>query len=227
MLYLGSLSAAHSLTLLRELGVRSVVNCTTMRPRFPENFAYFNCPLDDTADARIDAYFDDASAWARCAAPMPWQKPGSRAVRGAQRAARRHARPLRRRRQPLMRHGSRAHDASPRPHTARRVDACQSGAPSCPAEPIVPRAAARLRGARPRPMLRRRAPAAQEAVQARRARARRRTEIAPRPTRSVPISDVSGARPSRRRRRAHVGAEPGAACSMAKRNGVRKRVTRI
>ena len=75
MLYLGSLSAAHSLTLLRELGVRSVVNCTTMRPRFPENFAYFNCPLDDTADARIDAYFDDASEWARCAAPLPLPRP--------------------------------------------------------------------------------------------------------------------------------------------------------
>jgi hypothetical protein len=64
-LFVGSAEAANQVGLLRSLGIRNVVNCTSMRPFYPKEFAHHSIEVEDSPRADIAAHFDEAVRWVR------------------------------------------------------------------------------------------------------------------------------------------------------------------
>lgn len=62
-LFLGDSHAASDRTWLAENGIAGIVNCTPLPPAFPEDFAYFQVPVDDDVNAPVREYFESASAF--------------------------------------------------------------------------------------------------------------------------------------------------------------------
>ena len=68
-LYIGEQSAALNLGLLRRLGIRALINCTTMRvPAFLSHERDLTClgvPVEDDPKEAISLHFERAAQWAR------------------------------------------------------------------------------------------------------------------------------------------------------------------
>ena len=63
-LYLGSRHVAKDRDLLDQHGITAIVNVTPTEPNYFENdptFSYLSCPINDSSDENISAYFDVAS----------------------------------------------------------------------------------------------------------------------------------------------------------------------